>query len=193
MKLLTGFLRVAVLTLCLATGVGAQTSQIVMASTTSTEQSGLFGQLLPAFKAASGVEVKVVALGTGQALDMGRRGDADIVFVHDQAAEEITLRIHEPIGGRAGHPALPIRERCTDPLAEETVVGLDAVAVQKADHDLGAGVVETRSEKPLPVVLDLYQVAIGDGSGQPEDGVRVDPGMAGDDAVGLTRLENDGD
>ena len=88
MKLLTGFLRVAMLALGLATGVGAQTSQIVMASTTSTEQSGLFGQLLPAFKAASGVEVKVVALGTGQALDMGRRGDADIVFVHDQAAEE---------------------------------------------------------------------------------------------------------
>ena len=88
MKLLSGFLRVAMIALGLATGVGAQTSQIVMASTTSTEQSGLFGQLLPAFKAASGVEVKVVALGTGQALDMGRRGDADIVFVHDQAAEE---------------------------------------------------------------------------------------------------------
>ncbi len=66
----------------------AQTGAIVMASTTSTEQSGLFGQILPAFKAASGIDVKVVALGTGQALDMGRRGDADIVFVHDQAAEE---------------------------------------------------------------------------------------------------------
>ena len=61
---------------------------IVMASTTSTEQSGLFGHLLPAFKAATGTEVRVVALGTGQALDMGRRGDADIVFVHDTAAEE---------------------------------------------------------------------------------------------------------
>ncbi len=61
---------------------------IVMASTTSTEQSGLFGHLLPAFKAATGTEVRVVALGTGQALDMGRRGDADIVFVHDQVAEE---------------------------------------------------------------------------------------------------------
>lgn len=69
-------------------GAGAQTGSLVMASTTSTEQSGLFGQLLPAFKAASGLEVKVVALGTGQALDMGRRGDADIVFVHDQLAEE---------------------------------------------------------------------------------------------------------
>ena len=61
---------------------------IVMASTTSTEQSGLFGHLLPAFKAASGTDVRVVALGTGQALDMARRGDADVVFVHDPAAEQ---------------------------------------------------------------------------------------------------------
>jgi len=69
--------------------VGAQsTPSIVMASTTSTEQSGLFAHLLPAFKQATGIEAKVVALGTGQALDMGRRGDADVLFVHDQAAEE---------------------------------------------------------------------------------------------------------
>jgi len=61
---------------------------IVMASTTSTEQSGLFGHLLPAFRQASGIEVRVVAVGTGQALDMARRGDADVVFVHDTAAEE---------------------------------------------------------------------------------------------------------
>lgn len=66
----------------------AQDQSIVMASTTSTEQSGLFAHLLPAFKKASGIDVKVVALGTGQALDMGRRGDADVLFVHDQAAEE---------------------------------------------------------------------------------------------------------
>ena len=65
----------------------AQGKFIVMASTTSTEQSGLFGHLLPAFKAASGIDVRVVAVGTGQALDTGRRGDADIVFVHDTAAE----------------------------------------------------------------------------------------------------------
>ena len=71
-----------------AGGAVAQVPFIVMASTTSTEQSGLFAHLLPAFKAASGTDVRVVALGTGQALDMGRRGDADIVFVHDQAAEE---------------------------------------------------------------------------------------------------------
>ena len=66
----------------------APASAIVMASTTSTEQSGLFGHLLPAFKQATGIEVRVVAVGTGQALDTGRRGDADVVFVHDTAAEE---------------------------------------------------------------------------------------------------------
>ena len=61
---------------------------IVMASTTSTEQSGLFAHLLPAFKQATGIDVRVVAVGTGQALDQARRGDADIVFVHDTAAEQ---------------------------------------------------------------------------------------------------------
>ena len=59
-----------------------------MASTTSTEQSGLFPHLLPAFTAATGIAVRVVAVGTGQALDMGRRGDADVLFVHDRAAED---------------------------------------------------------------------------------------------------------
>ncbi len=67
---------------------GAHAEAITVASTTSTEQSGLFGHLLPAFTKATGIDVKVVAVGTGQALDMGRRGDADVVFVHDQAAEE---------------------------------------------------------------------------------------------------------
>jgi tungstate transport system substrate-binding protein len=61
---------------------------IVLASTTSTEQSGLFSHLLPAFTKATGIEVRVVAVGTGQALDMARRGDADAVLVHDTAAEE---------------------------------------------------------------------------------------------------------
>ena len=69
-------------------GALAQAPAIVMASTTSTEQSGLFPYLLPEFKKASGVDVKVVAVGTGQAIDMGRRGDADVLFVHDQVAEE---------------------------------------------------------------------------------------------------------
>ncbi|NKE65994.1 extracellular solute-binding protein [Ramlibacter sp. RBP-2] len=70
-------------------GAGHAWSQaITMASTTSTEQSGLFGALLPRFRQATGVAVKVVAVGTGQAIDMARRGDADVLFVHDQAAEE---------------------------------------------------------------------------------------------------------
>jgi tungstate transport system substrate-binding protein len=66
----------------------AQDKFIVMASTTSTEQSGLFPHLLPAFTKATGIQVRVVAVGTGQALDIGRRGDADVLFVHDKAAEE---------------------------------------------------------------------------------------------------------
>jgi tungstate transport system substrate-binding protein len=66
----------------------AHAQQIVMASTTSTEQSGLFAYLLPKFTKATGITVKVVALGTGQALDAARRGDADVLFVHDKAAEE---------------------------------------------------------------------------------------------------------
>jgi len=65
-----------------------QAETITMASTTSTEQSGLFAHLLPAFKKASDIDVKVVAVGTGQAIDMAKRGDADVLFVHDTAAEE---------------------------------------------------------------------------------------------------------
>jgi len=78
--------------LALTTGfVGAASAQdksIVVASTTSTQDSGLFGYLLPIFKAKTGIDVKVVAQGTGQALDTARRGDADVVFVHARAAEE---------------------------------------------------------------------------------------------------------
>jgi tungstate transport system substrate-binding protein len=66
----------------------AQEKSIVVASTTSTEDSGLFGYLLPLFKARTGIDVKVVALGTGQALDTARRGDADVVFVHAKSEEE---------------------------------------------------------------------------------------------------------
>jgi tungstate transport system substrate-binding protein len=93
-RLSWGARRVAVLLLLgglaglLAASALAQQRFIVMASTTSTEQSGLFAHLLPAFKRDTGIDVRVVALGTGQALDMGRRGDADVLFVHDQAAEE---------------------------------------------------------------------------------------------------------
>jgi tungstate transport system substrate-binding protein len=70
------------------TAAQAQKS-ILVSSTTSTEQSGIFGHILPVFTNKTGIAVKVVAVGTGQALDIGRRGDADVVFVHDKAAEEL--------------------------------------------------------------------------------------------------------
>ena len=74
--------------LCLAAAAQAQQKFITVASTTSTEQSGLFGYLLPIYEKETGVQVRVVAVGTGQALDIGRRGDADVVFVHAKSAEE---------------------------------------------------------------------------------------------------------
>ena len=85
-------MRYAWLALCAWTlgvpGAFAQQRSIVVASTTSTEQSGLFAHLLPPFTQRTGIKVRVVAVGTGQALDIGRRGDADVVFVHDRAAED---------------------------------------------------------------------------------------------------------
>ena len=75
-------------TLIAASPALAQDKSIVVASTTSTQDSGLFGHILPLFKAKSGIDVKVVAQGTGQALDTGRRGDADVVFVHAKPQEE---------------------------------------------------------------------------------------------------------
>jgi len=74
--------------LCLSFTAQAQQKFITVASTTSTEQSGLFKHLLPAFEKKTGIQVRVVALGTGQAIDLGKRGDADVAFVHDQEAEE---------------------------------------------------------------------------------------------------------
>jgi tungstate transport system substrate-binding protein len=83
-RLLIGLLAI----LAMASAAAAQDKSIVVASTTSTQDSGLFGYLLPLFKAKTGIEVKVVALGTGQALDTARRGDADVVFVHAKSEEE---------------------------------------------------------------------------------------------------------
>lgn len=76
------------LALLFALPAQAQQTYITVASTTSTEQSGLFRHLLPIFEQKTGIQVRVVALGTGQALDMGRRGDADVVFVHAKPLEE---------------------------------------------------------------------------------------------------------
>jgi tungstate transport system substrate-binding protein len=82
------FWLVAILALFGPGALFAQERSITVASTTSTEQSGLFGFLLPKFTEKTGIKVKVVAVGTGQALDIGRRGDADVVFVHDRPSEE---------------------------------------------------------------------------------------------------------
>jgi tungstate transport system substrate-binding protein len=82
------FVLAATITLVAAAPAGAQDKSIVVASTTSTQDSGLFGHILPLFKAKTGIDVKVVAQGTGQALDTGRRGDADVLFVHAKAQEE---------------------------------------------------------------------------------------------------------
>ena len=74
--------------LSLSPPVAAQQRSLLLASTTSTEQSGLFAHLLPLFKQASGIDLRVVAVGTGQALDTARRGDVDVVLVHDRVAED---------------------------------------------------------------------------------------------------------
>jgi tungstate transport system substrate-binding protein len=83
-----GLIGLSLLILAAPSMAQAQQRSITVASTTSTEQSGLFKHLLPRMTQKTGIEVKVVALGTGQALDVGRRSDADVVFVHDRAAEE---------------------------------------------------------------------------------------------------------
>ncbi len=88
MKRLSAYLVAAATLVALTAPSFAQDRFITVSSTTSTEQSGLFGFLLPKFTEKTGIAVKVVAVGTGQALDIGRRGDADVVFVHDKVAEE---------------------------------------------------------------------------------------------------------
>jgi tungstate transport system substrate-binding protein len=99
------FLANALAALALATvapcHADAQERFITVASTTSTEQSGLFGHILPIFMRETGIAVRVVALGTGQALDVGRRGDADVVLVHDRTAEE--RFVAEGFGGPRRH------------------------------------------------------------------------------------------
>jgi tungstate transport system substrate-binding protein len=93
----------ALLTAAFAAPAHAQDKSIVVSSTTSTQDSGLFGYILPIFKQKTGIEVKVVAQGTGQALDTGRRGDADVVFVHAKSAEEKFLAEGE---GVKRHPVM---------------------------------------------------------------------------------------
>ena len=107
---------------------------VVMASTTSTEQSGLFAHLLPAFAAETGIEVRVVAQGTGQALETARRGDADLVFVHDRAAEEMTRLRARPITLSAtGYEAKQKRFHNEDVRNQDEEIELHAPAVAADD------------------------------------------------------------
>lgn len=82
------YLRSLTVALCLLAGLAHADGALTVASTTSTEQSGLFGWILPKFEAATGIKVNVVAVGTGQAMEIGRRGDADLLFVHNRVAED---------------------------------------------------------------------------------------------------------
>jgi len=102
-RLLTALIATFALVAPAAAQEKAAAKSIVVASTTSTQDSGLFGYLLPLFKGQSGIDVKVVALGTGQALDTARRGDADVVFVHAKSEEEKFLA--EGFGVRR-HPVM---------------------------------------------------------------------------------------
>lgn len=85
-RIVIGFAALALLSSVVT--ASAQDKSIVVSSTTSTQDSGLFGHILPLFKAKTGIDVKVLSQGTGQALDTGRRGDADVVFVHAKPQEE---------------------------------------------------------------------------------------------------------
>jgi tungstate transport system substrate-binding protein len=125
----------AIAAACFASASAADIS-IVVASTTSTRDSGLFGYLLPIFKQKTGIGVKVVAQGTGQALDTGRRGDADVVFVHAKAAEEKFLA--EGFGVKR-YPVMYNDFVLIGPKIDPAgVAGKDILAALKAIADKGA-------------------------------------------------------
>ena len=137
----------------------AQEKSIVVASTTSTEDSGLFGHLLPRFTAATGIAVKVIAQGTGQALDTARRGDADVVFVHARAAEEKFLA--EGFGVKR-YPVMYNDFVLVGPKADPAGIagGHDIVAALKAIKEKAAPFVSRGDRSGTHVAeLNLWQAA----------------------------------
>jgi tungstate transport system substrate-binding protein len=114
----------------------AQDKSIIVSSTTSTQDSGLFGYILPKFKEKTGIDVKVVAQGTGQALDTARRGDADVVFVHAKAQEE---KFVAEGWGVKRYPVMYNDFVLIGPKSDPAKVkGKDILSALKAIHDAGA-------------------------------------------------------
>ena len=128
----------------------AQDKSIVVASTTSTQDSGLFEYLLPLFKAKTGITVKVVAQGTGQALDTGRRGDADVVFVHAKSAEEKFLAEGQ---GVKRYPVMYNDFVLIGPKSDPAgIKGMKDIAKAFADHQGQAGARSSRAATaPAPI------------------------------------------
>jgi tungstate transport system substrate-binding protein len=139
-----------------ATGY-AEEKSIVVASTTSTEDSGLFRHILLLFKAKTGIDVKVVAQGTGQALDTGRRGDADVVFVHAKSAEEKFLA--DGLGVKR-YPVMYNDFVLIGPKSDPAGGGKDIVAALKAIKDKGAPFISRGDRSGTHIAeLNLWQAA----------------------------------
>jgi len=143
--------------LCIAPAL-AQDKSIVVASTTSTQDSGLFGHILPLFKAKTGIDVKVVAQGTGQALDTGRRGDADVLFVHAKAQEE--KFVADGFGVKR-NPVMYNDFVLIGPKGDPAgVKGSDIVAALKAIKDKGAPFISRGDRSGTHIAeLDLWKLA----------------------------------
>lgn len=173
-------LRAACVALALAAwGTAPAQTAITMASTTSTEQSGLFGHLLPEFRRATGIDVKVVAVGTGQAIDMARRGDADVLFVHDRAAEE--KYVAEGFAPRR-YPVMYNDFILIGPAADPARVrGNDIVEALKKVSSSGAGFI-SRGDKSGTHAAELRYwaqagLAAAKGSGYRECGCGMGPAL----------------
>ena len=108
-----------------------------------------------------------------------------LVFVHDQAAEEITFRIDDAKGSRLSQVFAPHRQRRGDPALEKRLVHLDAVRREDANVDFRLRGVEADAQEALAMVLDLHQLAVGGGLGEPENRAVINPRMPGQDAVGF--------
>src|SRR5215204_4281302 len=145
--------------LALSGGAVAQDKSIVVASTTSTQDSGLFGHILPMFKAKTGIDVKVAAQGTGQALDTARRGDADVVFVHAKPAEE--KFVTEGFGVKR-HPVMYNDFILVGPKSDPAGIkgSKDIVAALKAIKDKGAAFISRGDRSGTHAAeLNLWKVA----------------------------------